>query len=257
MGHLEPEILQEEWLTYKDCHSITSRNQLVLHYTSLVRYVAAKVGGQLVAWVDRDDLISYGMFGLIDAIEKFDLDRGVKFETYAVRRIHGAILDEIRSLDWVPRSVRSKAKEIVKAQEEVEMLLGRPAQQREVAEYLGIPLEDYWRLASESNASTIESYNREVLVEGNQESSYDVSFDPGSNPEDLAQVKEVVELVGEAINQMDQMSKTILTLYYLHEMKLAEIGQIFGVTESRVCQLQGRALQSLRAAFNRSGLVAA
>lgn len=255
MGQLEREALEEAWLVFKETGNLGSRNRLVLHYTSLVRYVAAKVGGTLPAEVDRDDLISYGMFGLMDAIEKFDLDKGVKFETYAVSRIRGAIIDEIRALDWVPRSVRSKAREIDKAKTEIEAMTGRPAEHQQVAQHLGLSLEEYWSLHSQAAVLPVGT----LAGQNNDEDDHraEVTFDPTANPEELVGVGEVVDLLGEAVNNMDERSKTILVLYYIQEMTLAEIGKVLGVTESRVCQLQSKVLQTLRDTLGQGGLAAA
>lgn len=260
MAHLEAEVLDEAWLLFKETGHIDYRNRLVLHYSSLVRYVAAKVGGGLPSMVDRDDLISYGMFGLMDAIEKFDLDKGVKFETYAVTRIRGAIIDELRDLDWVPRSIRSKAREVERAKVEMEAQLGRPAEHGELAQHLGLSLEEYWTLASQARATVVES--RDAVSSGYGDSSvgegsYDTSFDPLSNPEDLIQASEIADLLSEAIAGMDERSKTILVLYYLEDMTLAEIGENLGVTQSRVCQLQSKVLQALSSVLGQGGLAAA
>jgi RNA polymerase sigma factor for flagellar operon FliA len=291
MEHLEPSVLAETWSLFKwsgrhyapvgpmieehaewvggrerqalERFHVECRNSLILHYSSLVRYVAAKVGGSLPAMVDRDDLVSYGMFGLMDAIEKFNIDHGVKFETYGVARIRGAIYDEIRALDWVPRSVRSKARDIEKARAEIEMAMGRPAEHTEVAQNLGLSLDEYWVLVSQANApsSSVDSLDmgRINMESGSYEQGQYEStpIDGMSNPADLIGSNEIVELVGEAINNMDERSKTILVLYYLQEMTLAEIGQILGVTESRVCQLQSKVLLALRESLGQGGLAAA
>lgn len=251
MAHLDAEALSEAWLLYKESGYIEYRNRLVLHYTSLVRYVATKVGSGLPAMVDREDLISYGVFGLMDAIEKFDLDKGVKFETYAVRRIQGAIYDEIRALDWVPRSIRSKAKDIDKARAEVEAELSRPAEHAEVAARLGVSIEDYWAMASKSSVAPIEA----LLATYGDEGDYDTTQDPTANLDEQFGVGEMLELVAAAVNGMDERSKTIVVLYYLHEMTLAEIGRILGVTESRVCQLQSKVLKALGAGLGQTSTV--
>lgn len=253
MTQLDAEVLDEAWSLYKMTNAIEHRNRLVLHYTSLVTYVAKKVSKGLPPMVDLDDLISYGMFGLMDAIQKFDLDRGVKFDTYAVTRIRGAIIDELRDLDWVPRSIRSKAREVEKAREELEGSLGRPAEHGELAQHLGLSLEDYWMLASQAQASVVES--RDQHMDG--DSPHETTFDPLSNPEDLIQASEIAELLSEAISSMDERSKTILVLYYLEDMTLAEIGHSLGVTQSRVCQLQSKVLQALGGVLGQGGLVAA
>lgn len=261
MGHLDPSTLASTWSDYKDTGDTECRNQLILHYASLVRYVAAKVGGSLPAMVDRDDLVSYGMFGLIDAIDKFDPDKGVKFETYGVTRIKGSIYDEIRALDWVPRSVRSKARDIEKARTEVEAMTGRPAEHADVAQNLGMSLPEYWQYASQANApsSVHDSLDQTVHIDfgtGMGDFQNDVS-DPTANPGELLESGEVADLVSEAVNNMDERSKTILVLYYLHGMTLAEIGEILGVTESRVCQLQSKVLQGLSDTLGQGGLAVA
>lgn len=241
MTRLEPQALDDAWIDYFQSRDQESRNRLVLHYTSLVRYVAIKARQRLVSQVEVDDLISYGIFGLMDAISKFDPDKGVKFETYAIQRIHGAIYDEIRSLDWVPRSVRSKVRDIDRAKSELEALLGRPADHAEIAQHLGLTTHEYSTLSSQAVVVQVESRDHSVGV------YHETSYDPTADPGDQIEIKEVINLVGEAVGGMDQKSKTILVLYYLQEMTLAEIGQILGVTESRVCQLQSKALQALRA----------
>ena len=243
MDQLEPEVLAETWETYKAFGGQELRNALVLHYMPMVKYVANKIGATLPAMVDRDDLVSYGMFGLMDAIEKFDLDRGLKFETYGVTRVRGAIYDEIRALDWVPRSIRSKARNLESTRSELEELFGRPPTHPEVAEALEVSMDDYWVLAAEGSIATVHSFHQFSDDSGDQDL---MVYDHGSNPEGIAQVGEMVELLGEAINNLDERSKMILALSYLQEMTLGQIGQVLGVTESRVCQLQSKVLQSLR-----------
>ena len=256
MGHLEPDELAATWNAYKSHGGLDLRNQLVVHYNSLVRYVASRIGVGLPAEVDREDLVSYGMFGLIDAIDKFSLDKGVKFETYGVARIRGAIYDEIRSLDWVPRSVRSKGRDIERAKDELEMTLGRLPKHQEIADSLSLSIDQYWNLVSQSAIIQVSSG---VARNSEDDSSYQAEtyYDPTANPQDLLEVDEVSGLVGEAINNMDERSKTILVLYYLQEMTLAEIGRILGVTESRVCQLQSKVLTALGDCLGQGGLVAA
>lgn len=251
--HLDDGELQQVWVDFKEAEAdsagrLALRNQLVLHYTSLVRYVATKVGGRLPSSVDRDDLISYGMFGLIDAIERFRLDAGVKFETYGIPRIKGQIFDEIRKLDWVPRNVRSRSKDLEAARAEVEAIHGKVTQAL-LARHLGIAEQDLRIIISQANVSFVDSLSgfHEVVE----------MSDDSMNPEDIVQTGEVAELLGEAIGEMDERAKTILTLYYVHEMTLAEIGRILGVTESRVCQLQSKVLITLGESLGQGGLAVA
>lgn len=239
------------WNAFKTTGDLEYRNQLVLHYSSLVRYVAAKVGGTLPATVDREDLISYGMFGLIDAISKYDPDKGVPFESYASIRIKGQIFDEIRSLDWVSRGARSKARDVEKARAEVEALTGRPAEHAEVAQFLGLQLSEYWTLVNTPSSTHV------PIDEFSDEGHGSYVVDLTSNPGDLIETNEVINLVSEAVNNMDERSKTILVLYYIHGRTLGEIGRILGVTESRVCQLQSKVLQSLSSTLGQGGLAVA
>lgn len=258
MAQLDKAVLDEAWVLYKTSGYLEHRNRLVLHYASLVRYVAVKVGASLPPMVDRDDLISYGTFGLMDAIEKFDLDKGVKFETYAMARIRGAIYDEIRNLDWVPRSIRSKGRDLERARAEVEGALGRPAANEELAQNLGLSMEDYWLLSSQASITKVTTLSDEFGGDSEFDNNWGVTkVDPNSDPSQLFESEEVADLVGAAVSNMDERSKTILALYYLQEMTLSEIGKIMGVTVSRVCQLQSKALQQLGEALGRGGLATA
>lgn len=251
---LEQSVLESTWLDYKLSGCPAARNQLVLHYISLVRVVAIKIGTGLPPSVDREDLVSYGLFGLLDALDKFDSDKGVRFETYAASRIRGSILDEIRSLDWVPRTVRAKARDVQRAESELQARLGRPAEESELAAHLGVNLVELAVLRSQAHATPVTGL--EEFEEGGR-GWYSGVTDPASNPEDLYLTSEVVHLVAEAIESMSERSKTILVLYYLQEMTLAEIGNILGVTESRVCQLQSKLLQTLKGALGSQHVVAA
>jgi len=257
---LELEQLDQAWAGFKGAQDPEARNALVLHYTSLVRVVAAKIGAQLPRTVDREDLVSYGVFGLLDAIDKYDPSKQVRFETYAVTRIRGSIFDEIRGLDWVPRTIRAKARDIEHAEVELHATLGRPPQDPEVAAHLGVTLAELWHTQAQAHAGQIGSFYEELSSDrGNFVEKVSVTravFDPASNPEDLFATQEVAWVLAEAIDAMPQRFKTILVLYYLHSMTLAEIGEVLGVTESRVCQLQSKLLQTLHG-FLAQGLAAA
>lgn len=268
MTKLDSETLTEAWLLYKETDlgytsslgynskfNETCRNRLMLHYTSLVRFVVVKRAGHLPQHVDREDLVSYGMFGLLDAIEKYDPTLG-DFEHYAPRRIWGAVRDALRKLDWVPRGVYAKGREIEDAREALEQRLGRPPEHQEVAQALGQTLQEYWATLSDSVPTSV----------GSTEGVFDLSdpegyrptaiLDPTSNLEQSVEVGEIAELLAEGVGNMDVRSKTVLVLYYFHDMTLADIGALLGVTESRVCQLQGKALTALSASLGQAGLAA-
>lgn len=256
MTKLAHEAVTLLWKQYKTEGGADRRNEIALHYASLVRYVASKLANTLHSAVDREDLVSCGQIGLFDAIEKFDLEKGVKFETYAVPRIKGSIIDQLRAQDWVPRSVRSKAREIDRVQTDFEMELGRMPEDGEIAERLGISIPEVWSLLSQASVTQLTTLDAEFSEDGRQ-SVGNATFDPASNPEDLFASHEITELIADAVNDMPERSKTILVLYYLHEMTLAEIGEVLGVTESRVCQLQSKVLQSLGSALTDGAMTAA
>ena len=250
---MEKEELEQAWIDYKIGGSIDQRNVLVVHYSSLTRYVASRVGAGMPTTVDRDDLISYGHFGLIDAIDRFDPERGVKFETYAMTRIRGEIIDQIRKLDWVPRSVRAKARDVQKAESALELKLERKPTDEELAEEMGLTLPELWAAQSEGNIATVSAMEEYEDSEDRQGIGQKL-YDPASNPEDIVVKDAVAELVAGAISRLSVRSKTIMTLYYLEGFTLSEIGEVLGVTESRVCQLQGRLLHDLREGFGQGRL---
>lgn len=233
------------WAEYKTTGDVGLRNSLAEHYQHVVRIVASKLALGLPSMVERDDLISYGTFGLFDAIKKFDIDKGVKFETYAVTRIKGAILDELRALDWVPRTIRSKARDVEKASNELQLALGRPAEESELAQYLGISIQELWAVASQRAMTWISTLDLETSGEDRLSTS-DLYYDPKGNPEDLHMIQELGNILADAIDGMSDRAKTVLTLYYCQEMTLAEISKVLGVTVSRVCQIQSKILQQLR-----------
>jgi RNA polymerase sigma factor for flagellar operon FliA len=245
------------WIDFKRDGSQSDRNELVIAYGGLVRYVAGRVAIGLPATIEHSDLASYGTFGLFDAIEKFDLDKGVKFETYAISRIKGSIIDELRAIDWVPRSIRSKARDMERVLADLEVEFGRAPEDTEVAEHLGVSLQELWTLMSQASVASITGF--EEHEESDERLSVsDFVYDMGADPEGLFETYEVQQIVSQAVAVLPERSKTILVLYYIEEMTLAEIGEVLGVTESRVCQLQSKLLQHLRDAlqFRRSGLAA-
>jgi RNA polymerase sigma factor FliA len=226
-----------------------ARERLILHYAPLVKYVASRVATGLPASVDQADLVSYGMFGLIDALEKFDPGRGNKFETYAIPRIKGAIIDELRAMDWVPRSVRFKAREIEKAYSDLESIHKRGPTEKEVAARLGVTLRELHDVINQISFVQVLQLDEILSVgsdRGEQVSLLDTLADRGTDPTTALEGEETRGLLAAAINSLSEREKIVVTLYYFEGLTLAEIGDILGVTESRVCQIHTKAVGQLR-----------
>ena len=226
-----------------------ARERLILHYAPLVKYVASRVATGLPASVDQADLVSYGMFGLIDALEKFDPGRGNKFETYAIPRIKGAIIDELRAMDWVPRSVRFKAREIEKAYSDLESIHKRGPTEKEVAARLGVTLRELHDVINQISFVQVLQLDEILSVgsdRGEQVSLLDTLADRGTDPTMALEGEETRGLLAAAINSLSEREKIVVTLYYFEGLTLAEIGDILGVTESRVCQIHTKAVGQLR-----------
>ncbi|MCL6091643.1 MAG: RNA polymerase sigma factor WhiG [Actinobacteria bacterium] len=239
----------ELWADYKRTGSPALRDQLIVRYSPLVKYVAGRVSVGLPSTIELGDLVSYGIFGLIDAIEKFDNQRAVKFETYAITRIKGAIIDELRSVDWVPRSVRAKARAIEKAYAKLEAQLLRTPSDTEVAAELGISEAELQGQFSQISFVGIVALD-EVLAGGDRGESTtlgDTIPDRHDGPMAAYEVEEMKQILASAINRLGDREKIVLSLYYYEGLTLAEIGQVLGVTESRVCQIHTKAVLQLRA----------
>ena len=247
--------LEQVWELYKSSGSLEARDELILAYVPLVKYVAGRVSVGLPSNVDFDDLVSYGFFGLVDAVERFDPDRGVKFETYAVSRIRGAVIDGLRSVDWVPRSVRQKAKELETAVAELEAKLGRPATDVEVSEALGVGLDEYHELLSQVKGITLASLDEVWSGDPDEEGKLRFgqmiedtwSEDPGARVEDV----EVKRVLAEAIDQLPERERLVIALYYYEGLTLKEIGEVLGVSESRISQIHTKAIVRLRGRLHR------
>jgi RNA polymerase sigma factor FliA len=241
--------LQELWVEFKKTAAPEVRERLILHYAPLVKYVAGRVATGLPATVEQADLVSYGMFGLIDALEKFDLERAIKFETYAIPRIKGAIIDELRAMDWVPRSVRFKAREIEKAYADVEARLKRAPTEKEIAEHLGVSRSELHDMVSQISFVSVMALD-EVVATGEDRGDgitlLDTLADGGLDPGAGLEGQETRGMLAAAINSLSEREKIVVTLYYFEGMTLAEIGEILGVTESRVCQIHTKAVHQLR-----------
>jgi len=238
------------WARYKDAEEPAARDELILNYSPLVKYVAGRLASSLPQTVDTADLISYGIFGLIDAIEKFDPGRAIKFETYAISRIKGAIIDELRAMDWVPRSVRSRAREIEAAYVRLENELRRVPSDQEVAECMGISLKEFQDILTKLSYTSVVSFE-ELWVGGERDDSQSaigsIRDDTAADPVAIFESAEIKEILAGAIDKLPERERTVIALYYYEGLTLKEIGQVLGVTESRVSQLHTKAVLRLRA----------
>ena len=242
------------WRAYKEVGDRQIRERLILHYSPLVKYVAGRVAVGLPPNIEQADLVSYGIFGLIDAIEKFDLGRSIKFETYAISRIRGAIIDELRAIDWIPRSVRYKAREVERAYATLETRLHRTPTEAEVAEQLGIGLEDLHAIFSQVSFVNVVALDELLSPSGERGDNLalvDTLEDTRAEDPVLSfESEETKYLLAKSINTLPEREKIVVTLYYYEGLTLAEIGQVLGVTESRVCQMHTKAVLQLRAKLN-------
>ncbi|MDQ3963241.1 MAG: RNA polymerase sigma factor WhiG [Actinomycetota bacterium] len=238
------------WSDYKTTGSPSARDSLILHYSPLVKYVAGRVAVGLPANVEQADLISYGIFGLIDAIDKFDQSRKIKFETYAISRIRGAIIDELRAIDWVPRSVRSKAREVEKAYASLENKLKRPPSDVEIAEEMGVTTDELTAIYTQ--LSTVSLVALDELMSGDGERGDKLSLvetledTRTASPMEAFESEEMKTILAEAINRLPEREKVVVTLYYFEGLTLAQIGEVLGVTESRICQMHTKAVLALK-----------
>ena len=256
----EQKTEDELWLEFKKTKSSQLRDKFIRQYMPLVKYVAGKVSVGMPGSVDFDDLVGYGQFGLLDAINKFDPEKNVKFKTYAVTRIRGAIFDELRTLDWVPRSVRQKSREIEDTIVQLESKLGRPASDSEVANAMGISEDEYHQTILKVSGTSVLSLN-DVWYSG-EESEHvsigDCIESPASlNPDVIVEREEIRRVIIEAINELPEKEKMVLVLYYHEDMTFKEIGQVLEVSESRVSQLHTKANLRLRSKLTniRKGII--
>jgi RNA polymerase sigma factor for flagellar operon FliA len=236
---------QELWKKYHETRDPAIRESLILEYSHLIKFIAGRLNIYFGSNVEYDDLVGFGVFGLIDAIDKFDITKGVKFETYASLRIRGSIIDSIREMDWVPRSLRQKSKDLEKAYWEVENELGHSASDKDIADKLGISMDELYKLLNDVNVTSMVSL--EEFLEQNYEIGTDV---PNSKKEDRpereAELEEMRNILGDSIEKLPEKEKTVLTLYYYEELTLKEISAIMKVSESRISQLHTKAIMRLR-----------
>ena len=239
----------ELWLKYKKDKTQKLRDYFIRQYAPLVKYVAGKVAIGMPHNVEFDDLVGFGVFGLFDAIEKFDPEKHVKFKTYAVTRIRGAIYDELRSIDWVPRSVRQKTREIEETVHSLEANLGRAATDSEIAAKMGISIEDLNKSIHKISASSILSLNDLWYTgeDNDKVSIVDSIESPQSlNPDIIVEKDEIKKVIVQAISELPDKEKKVLVLYYYEDLTLKEIGKVLDVTESRISQLHTKAILRLR-----------
>ena len=242
--------LRDMWRRYKATGDVHARERLVVAYSPLVKYVSGRMASGLPAHVDEADLISYGLGGLINAIERFEPAREIKFETYAITRIKGAIIDELRSLDWVPRSVRARAREIERANSKLEHALQRAPTDEEMAVQLDMTVEEFQDALLQISNSTVAALDELWTVgdsSGDQVSLLDTLQDPGApDPAMAMDATELKDRVADAIARLPEREKLVVALYYYENLTLREIGEVLGVTESRVSQLHTKAILRLR-----------
>jgi RNA polymerase sigma factor FliA len=247
--------LRDLWRRYKDDGDERARERLVVAYSPLVKFIAGRMASGLPSHVEEGDLISYGLLGLIGAIERFDLEREIKFETFAVARVKGAIIDELRSLDWVPRSVRARARDVEKANAKLEARLQRSPTDEEMAEELKITVEEFQNALLEiANSSVLALDDLWTFADpeggGGQISVLDTITDPNAvDPQSEAQSSELKDRLADAIESLPERERLVIALYYYENLTLREIGEVLGVTESRVSQLHTKAVLALRSRF--------
>ena len=242
---MKAEEKEKLWQTYQENPSPELREKIILEYAQLVKVVAGRLSMYLGYNVEYDDLVGYGIFGLIDAIDKFDLNKDVKFETYASLRIRGAILDQIRKMDWIPRTVRQKQKRIDEAIKQIEMRTGKNALDEEIAQELGVSEDELSNWQSQLKVTNIVSLN-EFLEQGSEPVMDARQNSHFIQPEDLVEENELKQVLEESMNLLTEKEKKVILLYYYDDMTLKEISQILEVSESRVSQLHTKALLKMR-----------
>lgn len=235
--------IDQWWQRWFDRRDAVARDRIIVHYSPLVKFVAGRVGAGLPNSVDSGDLVSAGVFGLIDAVEKFDPARGVKFETYAVPRIRGAIIDGLRQLDWVPRSVRSRAREVETAYSELEARHGRAPTDDELAAHLHLDHAELEKWLASISSTTVGPLDRALAAGADPRP---ITGDMPDSPAAQVEEDEVRRLVRAEVRRLPERERMVMSLYYDEGLTLAEIGSILGVTESRVSQIHTKAVLQLR-----------
>jgi RNA polymerase sigma factor for flagellar operon FliA len=243
------------WAAYKCDGQHAARDELILRYAPLVQYVAGRMGVGLPSHVERADLVSYGIFGLIDAVERFDPARGCRFETYAIARIKGNILDELRSLDWVPRSVRAKARRIEAALTRLAAALHRSPTDAELADALGMTDDQLQQALSQISLMSLVTFDAAVssATDDPPLTVGDILTTGDDDPLAAFELAELRRALADAIERLSERERAVVSLYYHDGLTLAEIGEVLGVTESRACQIHGKAVTRLRLRMTAAG----
>lgn len=242
-NHSQVDETMELWLAYQQGRKVEIREKLIERYLPLVKLVASRLAISLPQYVDKDDLISNGFFGLLDAIEKYDPMRGIKFETYAVVRIRGSMLDAIRAQDWVPVSIRQKAKNYEQTLAQLENKLGRSAADEEIAEALGVTIAELYTLINQLNVSTVIPLEEFIKTE--------TSSNHLVNPSEQIEIDEIKHGLAKAIDKLPEKEKLVVALYYYEGLTLKEISLILKLSEARISQLHTKAIFRLRGALSR------
>jgi RNA polymerase sigma factor for flagellar operon FliA len=226
-----------------------SRDELILEHMPQIKYIAHRISAKLPSHVELNDLVSAGVLGLLDAVEKFDPTRGVKFKTYAELRVKGAILDSLRNLDWAPRSLRKRSKDLEKVYKELEQKLGRPASDKEVCDELGISLDEFYELVDQIKGLNLGSFHEMASQEDDRNSEPLIKYIPDApqmDPFFVFHKSEIRHLLGNAIDALPKKERLVVSLYYFDALTMKEIGKVLGVNESRVSQLHTKAMLRLR-----------
>lgn len=238
-----PKDVQNLWLQYNTTKSEETKNRIITEYIPLVKYIVNRINVKLPSYLDVEDLFSFGLFGLIQAIERFDINKNVKFETYAYARIKGSIIDELRKLDWVPQNVRKKIKEVIQAYDELEQDTNKTVTDAEIAQKLNISIEELHILYQEMAFSNIVSFEQEFSI-NNIKSNRML-------PETQVEKKEVKQLLGKAIDKLPPQEKLVITLYYYEGLTFKEIAKVLDLSLSRISQLHTKAILRLRGSLSR------
>lgn len=233
------------WSAYAKKRDPETREALIMEYVPLVKVVSGRLSMYLGYTVEYDDLVSYGIFGLIDAIDKFDYGKGIKFETYASLRIRGSILDQIRKMDWIPRSVRQKQKQMDAAISKIEADENRVATDDEVAKELGISIDEYYNWQGQTKVTNIASID-EFVDQGIEVKAFDPRKYGKMEPEQAYEQEEVKKILAQSLENLTEKERMVVVLYYYEELTLKEISKVLDVSESRVSQLHTKALQKMK-----------